>query len=73
MTTATIDDVPVHAVADEPTDAPAARTIDPAQRTVELDARVLRKLVVSTVLDLGDESGSVPAFRARPLPDDGSL
>lgn len=69
MTTETTDDDGAAAT----DDGVAARTIDPAQRTVELDARVLRKLIVSTVLDLGDESGSVPVFRARPLSDDGSL
>ncbi|HEY1098036.1 MAG TPA: hypothetical protein VGF99_03870 [Myxococcota bacterium] len=46
------------------------RKNDPAARTVELDARVLRKLVVSTVLDLGDESGSVPVRVVPPPPDD---
>ncbi len=44
-----------------------------SRRTVELDVTTLRKLIVATVLDLGDESEIVPAVRAPGLPDDGSL
>jgi len=69
--TETDDDAPT---ATEPNTSVAGQTNDSALRTVKLDAAVLRKLVVATVLDLGDDSGSHPAARAAGrLPEDGSL
>ncbi len=43
-----------------------AGPINLAAQTVELDAKALRKLVVSTILDLGDESGSIPVRLVPP-------
>ena len=57
-----------------PVHAAAATTNDSAMRTVKIDAAALRKLVVSTVLDLGEESDSQPVEPAPGrLPEDGSL